>query len=383
MTGGEALVSSLIAHDVHTVSGIPGTHSLAVYDALVDAPQIRHILTRHEQGAAFMADGYARASGEVGVCLSTTGPAVRNTLAPLGTAYGDSSPVLVLASQIPSRLVGQERGFLHECRDQLACLATVTKWCSRVDTVNAVPWAVREAFAQIRRGRPRPAAIEVPCDVLDATDETSVPPPASHEIEAPNAHTLSRAARMLKTAKRPVLWAGGGVITSGACNALRKMAEALQAPVFSTTLGKSSITSDHPLAVGRTVLHPAARKYVESCDLLLAVGTRFTELETERWSLRLPKRLVHIDVDPSEIGRNCPVDVAVVGDARVALEAILEQLDDTPRPGDRMADVARLRHQVWSESHRRSPEAVKLVRTLRAALPRETIVVNDLTIAAF
>ena len=156
MTGGQALVRSLEAHGVTTVFGIPGTHNLAVYDALLDSP-IRHVSARHEQGAAFMADGYARAGGEVGVCLSTTGPAALNTLTPLGTAFSDSSRVLCVASQIQSNFLGRGKGLLHECSGQSGGFRAVTKWWQQATTVEAIPWLVREAFAQLGSGRPRPA----------------------------------------------------------------------------------------------------------------------------------------------------------------------------------------------------------------------------------
>ena len=174
MTGGEAVVRSLAAHNVDTVFGIPGTHNLGIYDALRAMGGIRHILARHEQGAAFMADGYARASGEVGVCISTTGPAALNTLASLGTAFSDSSPVLCIASQIPAEGIGLDKGYLHECQDQLGSFAPVTKWRARADTVEEIPGVMREAFAQMLSGRPRPTAVEIPCDTLDESDEVTM-----------------------------------------------------------------------------------------------------------------------------------------------------------------------------------------------------------------
>ena len=200
MTGGEAVVRSLTAHNVSTVFGIPGTHNLAVYDALREASGIRHILARHEQGAAFMADGYARVSGQVGVCLSTTGPAALNTLASLGTAFSDSSPVLCIASQIPAAGIGLDKGFLHECSDQLASFGPVTKWSARADTVAAIPDVMREAFARMQADRPRPAAVEVPCDVLDAFDDVTIPEPAVALRPEADKEQIEQAARLLREA---------------------------------------------------------------------------------------------------------------------------------------------------------------------------------------
>ena len=384
MTGGEAVVRSLAAHDVDTVFGIPGTHNLGIYDALRAMGGIRHILARHEQGAAFMADGYARASGEVGVCISTTGPAALNTLASLGTAFSDSSPVLCIASQIPAEGIGLDKGYLHECQDQLGSFAPVTKWRARADTVEAIPGVMREAFAQMLSGRPRPTAVEIPCDTLDESDEVTMPAPAAVDRPAPDPDQVERAARLLRAARRPVIWAGGGVISSSAGAEVRQLAERLQAPIFTTVLGKGAVADDHPLAAGATILHPAARAFLAESDLMLAVGTRFTEEETDRWGLCMPDSLIHIDIDPEEIDRNYPATVGVVGDARAALQLINSQLQDLSRQKNgSAAGIAKLRQKIWRYCQARAPEGVELVQTLRKALPRDTIIVSDLTVAAY
>ena len=384
ITGGEAVVRSLAAHNVDTVFGIPGTHNLGIYEALRAAGGIRHILARHEQGAAFMADGYARASGEVGVCISTTGPAALNTLASLGTAFSDSSPVLCIASQIPAEGIGLDKGYLHECQDQLGSFAPVTKWRARADTVEAIPGVMREAFAQMLSGRPRPTAVEIPCDTLDESDEVTMPAPAAVDRPAPDPEQIEQAARLLRTARRPVIWAGGGVISSSAGAEVRQLAERLQAPIFTTVLGKGAVADDHPLAAGATILHPAARAFLAESDLMLAVGTRFTEEETDRWGLCLPDSLIHIDIDSDEIDRNYPATVGVVGDARAALQLINTQLQDLGRQDNgSAAGIAKLRQKIWRYCQARAPEGVELVQTLRKALPRDTIIVSDLTVAAY
>ena len=384
ITGGEAVVRSLAAHNVDTVFGIPGTHNLGIYEALRATGGIRHILARHEQGAAFMADGYARASGEVGVCISTTGPAALNTLASLGTAFSDSSPVLCIASQIPAEGIGLDKGYLHECQDQLGSFAPVTKWRARADTVEAIPGVMREAFAQMLSGRPRPTAVEIPCDTLDESDEVTMPAPAAVDRPAPDPEQIEQAARLLRAARRPVIWAGGGVISSSAGAEVRQLAERLQAPIFTTVLGKGAVADDHPLAAGATILHPAARAFLAESDLMLAVGTRFTEEETDRWGLCLPDSLIHIDIDSDEIDRNYPATVGVVGDARAALQLINAQLQELRRPDNgSAAGIAKMRQEVWRYCQARAPEGVELVQTLRKALPRETIIVSDLTVAAY
>ena len=384
ITGGEAVVRSLEAHQVDTVFGIPGTHNLAIYEALRQTDSIRHILARHEQGAAFMADGYARASGQVGVCLSTTGPAALNTLASLGTAYSDSSPVLCIASQIPAEGIGLDKGFLHECRDQLASFAPVTKWRARADTVDAIPALMREAFAQMLNGRPRPTAVEIPCDTLDDSADLTITAAASAHRLAPDSEQIEQAARLLRAARQPVIWAGGGAIGSNAGDELRQLAERLQAPVFTTVLGKGVLPEDHPLAAGNVLLHPASRAFLAECDLMLAVGTRFTEEETDRWALRMPDSLIHIDIDPEEIDRNYPATVGIVADARAALQQISARLHDVRRQqSDQAAGIADLRQRIWRYCQARAPEGVELVHTLRTALPRDAIIVSDLTVAAY
>ena len=329
-----------------------------------------------------MADGYARAGGQVGVCLSTTGPAALNTLTPLGTAFSDSSRVLCIASQIQAEFLGREKGLLHECSGQSGGFQAVTKWRQTATTVDAIPWLVRDAFAQLGSGRPRPAALEIPCDVLDAAGRPALPAPLETDLEQPCPEELSRACQLLEKARRPVIWAGGGLIRAGASDALTRLAERLQSPVFTTTLGKGAIPEDHPLSAGNTLLHPAGRAYLQTCDLMLAVGTRFKEIETERWHLKLPERLIHMDIDPAEIGRNYEVSAAVVGHARPALEGCLELCRGAAPARDRAREVKELRGRIWSECRQRAPAAVELVECLRAALPRESVLVCDLTAAA-
>ena len=383
VSGGEALAHSLAAEGVTTIFGIPGTHNLAFNDALHEVPQLRHISARHEQGAAFMADGYARASGQVGVCMSTTGPGALNMLVPLGTAYSDSSPVLSIASEIPSGYVGQEKGFFHECRDQLGMFQPVVKWAQRVNAVSAIPWTVRECFARLHSGRPRPVALEVPCDVFDSKGDVAIAEPRPVQPRGAAPEEITAAVDLLKASTRPLIWAGGGLVASGGSAALVQLAETLQAPVCTTVTGRGSITDLHPLSMGRIHLRPEGQEYLANCDLLLAVGTRFPQIETESWSLRLPETVIQIDLDSGEIGRNYPVSCGVVGDARSVLEQLLEGSGDLGGRSGRSQEVASLRKVVLEGHRKRNPEAIQLIETLRKAMPPETIVVNDLTVAVY
>ena len=341
LTGGQALVQTLVAEGVDTLFGIPGSHSLSVYDALLDRPEIRHVLVRHEQGAAFMADGYARSTGRLGVCLTTTGPAALNTLGALATSYGDSCPVLLLCTQIPSAYIDAGKGVYHEVPDQLGMLERVTAFSTRASRVEEISGKLREAIRRARSGRPRPVALELPVDVLDDACEVTIPtacPPSPPDVDRDQ---VERAARLIARSKRPILWAGGGVVSGGACDALARLADRLQAPVLTTNLGKGALPADHPLHLGYLLGQRPVRDYLDGCDLLLAVGTRFSYLATDRWTLRLPETIVHIDVDPEMIGKNYPAALGLVGDAAATLEAILGRLstDSSPRQG-RQAEVA-------------------------------------------
>ncbi len=403
MTGGEAVVGSLEAHNVRTVFGIPGSHNLSIYDALAKSDLIRHIVARHEQGAGFMADGYARACGEPGVCITTTGPAALNTLAALGTAFNDSSPVLLVTSQNPTANLGANKGLIHEISDQLDCFRPVTRLVGRADTITSIPGTVNDTFKGMLEGRHRPAVIEVPSDLLDGQDAVSIPGPIIPQRLKPRYEHVELAAKLLASARRPAIWAGGGVISSDASNELVQLAEAIQAPVFTTVLGKGAIPGDHPLSAGSAILHPLGREFLagskvihprvrpnsttdfQGCDLLLAVGTRFTDEETDSWTLRLPESLIQVDIDTEEISRNYTPTAAVVGDAREVIRALISRLAHAESGSytDRTAEISQLRKDIRHDCIDRAPEGVGLVETLRSALPRDTILVSDLTIAAY
>lgn len=384
LTGGEAVVKSLVAQGTRVVFGIPGTHGLAIFDALHDAPEIRRITTRHEQGATFMADGYARVSGDIGVCLTATGPGAINSLTAMGTAFTDSSPVFNIFTQIPLADIGRGRGHLHEVVDQLSMFTGVTGWKARADTVGAIPGLVRDAFTQMRTGNRLPAALELPRDVLYDSEDVSLLPPAKETAALPDEGSIDAARQAILKARKPIIWAGGGVIASDASPELVGLAECLRAPVVTTVAGKGAIPSDHPLCLGATALHRPVKEFLNGCDLMIAVGTKFDALETSEWSLRLPKTLVQIDVDPETVGRNYEPSVAVVGDPKTVLKELIDRCDgganDRPDPA---GEVGRLRSQVRDALQSRSALAVRLNDEIRTALPRDGIFVGDVTIAAY
>ena len=381
-TGGQVLVEGLDAWGVETVFGMPGIHTLAVYDALYQHPRIRHVTVRHEQGAGFMADGYARAAGRVGVVLTTTGPAAMNALTPLGEAYAESSPVLLIASGLPEGEAGRELGTLHEMRDQFGTLTSVTGQGQRVLAVEEIPLALATAFAALQRHRPRPYILEIPFDVLDAETAieaggpTCLPPPTLPEQGA-----LEAVAGLLDEAARPLLLAGGGA--QGAADQVRQLAECLQAPVGMTVNGLGVVPDDHPLCLGdadsprldakmRNLGRDFGR-WLGQADLVLAIGTRLGERTVRAWDAALG-RLVHLDIDPAVSGRRSPVEVALVGDAGASLQVLLDLLG--PQSRTSAWDMAALAPPL---SGREEGVFAAVLEAMRRVLARDSVTTHDMT----
>jgi len=380
-TGGEWVVEALTAEGTRHVFGIPGVHNLAVYDALFrDGRGIAHVLARHEQGAAFMADGYARASGRPGVVVVTTGPGATNVLTPLVESYAGSQPVLALMSDIPAALIGADVGALHEVPNQIDCFRPVSRLAETIrDAADFAP-AVQRAFALFRSSRPGPVALSLPTDLLmarvvsRANDPTGRPPACDRAL-------IARAAERLASACRPVLVAGGGVVSAGAHEELRAIARRLGAPVISTVMGRGAMPESDPLWVSVLSNKYASQPVLESADVVLAVGCRFAHRSTRGLLLDLhfapEQTLIHLDIDPSVIGKLFPADLAIVGDARDGLEALSAALG----PGGPKAQwqQGRLDALRAARSPRWKPDTGQLIDVLRAALPADGIVVNDQT----
>lgn len=385
MTGGEAVVRSLESEGVRAVFGLPGTHALAMFDALHDAPSIRRITTRHEQGAAYMADGYARASGDVGVCLTSTGPGALNCLSAMATAFADSSPVLNISSQIRASGIGHSKGYFHDVGDQLGMFGEVTGWRARAGSPTEIPWLVHEAMGSMRSGRPRPAALEVPMDVLDATADASLLSSSARSPLQPDPEQIAAAAEALRAARRPVIWAGGGAAGADASAGLTELAETLQAPVITTVTGKGAISERHPLSIVAPPAHfPPLQRYLVDCDVMLVVGSHLSQLDTSEWTMEMPRTIVQVDVDPAEIGRNYPVEVPVVGDAGLAVGGLVAALSSSRGERTSRADeAAELRAAFRCRMEARSPEAVELVGHVQDAVSGGIVVGDVTTFAAW
>ncbi|MFJ8079516.1 thiamine pyrophosphate-binding protein [Streptomyces sp. NPDC096205] len=330
LSGGHALVRALAAHGVTDAFGIPGTHNLEIYRHLTPYG-IRHVAPRHEQGAGYAADGYARVTGRPGVVLTTTGPALLNTMAAVGQAWSDSVPLLVVSPGMPLAHPRLATGMLHEMRSQTEALRGVAAFSHRVSSVAEIDAAVARAFTLFRTGRPRPAHIEVPLDLLTARAPVGpvrlapdVPP------AAPDPNAVDQAVRALAGAVRPALVLGGGARGAGA-ECLR-LAGLLGAPVVTTANGKGIVPETHPLSLGVSLHSSVVQKWLSARDVVVAVGTELAE--SDLWSAPPPVLdgvLVRIDIDPDQMYAGLPADVALVADARTALEALLAEMNGRAR----------------------------------------------------
>ncbi|MDB5075475.1 MAG: putative acetolactate synthase large subunit [Chloroflexi bacterium] len=384
--GGQALVAALKDHGVDTVFGIPGAHTLAIYDALLDEPDIHSVVSRNEGGAGYMADGYARASGKPGVAITITGPGAINALTAVGGAYSDSSPLLVISSQIPSTHLGAGQGYLHEMRDQLGAFDAATDWTARANGVSEIAPAIDAALHHFRDGRPTPAYLEIPLDVLDDPGRESGAPaqlPARRTVPVVDTAAIERAVALLLAAERPVIYAGWGVISANATAELAALAEALGAPVATSVKGKGAIPDDHPLCLGCAwAAEVRASPALAEADVMLAIGTRFT-VRTASWG-RVPiaPTLIHLDVDPIAHDRTVPATVALTGDARDTLRQLLERI--VPAAGNRPRAPrvwGGYRQEVRAAIDRKlveqSPFVAETLHALRESLDRDAIVTND------
>lgn len=382
-SGAQALVEALLAEGVTTLFGIPGVGTLPVYDAFLDNPQLRHIEVRHEQGAIFMADGYARATGEVGVAFSSGGPGSFNTVTAMATSHNDSVPVLHLVNENPAPVRRKGKGHFHDMSDQFGVFRSVTDFGIQAVLADEIPVAVHQAMFALRNRRPRPALVEIAAEALSAPTAVPVAAAAESRPQPPDPEAIAQAAKVLAAAQSPIIWAGGGVATEAAANALRRIAERTGAPVITTQKGKGAIAADHPLHLGNWANEDPVRELINRSDVMLAVGTRFSYFPTGGWALEIPCRIVQIDLDPTEIGRNYRPQIGVVGDAAQSLEALETALATKEYEGSGWRD-ADVRHalELIDKAVGNKPER-QVLDQMRAALPPQALVFNDPTTIAF
>jgi len=389
LTGAQSLIKSLEMEQVEVVFGLPGGCILPAYDPILDSP-IRHILVRHEQGAGHMAEGYAHVTGRPGVAMVTSGPAATNLVTPLCDAYMDSVPMIAITGQVSRPVIGTD-GF-QEC-DTVGITRSVTKHNELIMEPDDIPLLVRQAFRLATTGRPGPVLLDVPKDVLQAPAEWSWP--GDEEVAAslpgykPTAkghpRMIKEAARLIAEARRPVIYAGGGILKSRAAEALRQLAERTGAPVVTTLMARGAFPDDHPLCLGMPGMHGnyTAITAMQKADLLIALGTRFDDRVTGKVGSFAPDaKVIHVDIDPAELGKIRQPDVPIVGDCRQVIGEMVRALE-----GTEPADLHDWKSQIsgWQERfplHYDAPaegDALKpqyVMEVLRDSAPAGTILAS-------
>ena len=381
MTGAQALVRSLAREGVHVIFALPGVQIMHALDALHGEPGIRLVTVRHEQSTTFMADGYARTTGKVGVGLVVPGPGALNATAGLGTAYATSSPVLLISGQIESYNLGKERGALHEVQDLQDVFRPITKWCSRVMSVGAIPDAVHEAMRQMGTSRPRPVELEIPWDVLPAGGDAELSEAEVFSKQSPGQSKIVEAAELLAGARRPLIWAGGGTIRGEASAEVMELATALNAPVITTHQAKGVIPETSPLSLGTFYSgHGPGYRTLPQCDVILAVGSRLHLTPNVPWAFQPHQKLIHIDADPEELGRNHSTQIAIAADSKLGLRALLSELGSNAGASEwSSTELAAIKDEPYREIKGMAPLQVEIIETLRRELDDDAIVVAGTT----
>ena len=380
-TGAQELADALVELGTEVVFGLPGVHNLPLWEALA-ATDIKLIGVRHEQTAGYAADGYARATGRLGVALVTTGPGAANTLGAVGEAMASAAPVLVIATDIPSTLrrPGVVRGVLHETSDQQAMFAPITKGGFTVRAADQVGTTVHRAARLALQPQSGPVYLGVPTDYLRDTVPHRRPPAKPREPEA-DVPDLARAETLLSNSRRPVIWAGGGALRSGAGPAIGKLAETLAAPVITTFAARGLLPLDHPCLAPNPVHSPEVGELWDEADVVLAIGTDFDGLMTQNWLMPKPPKLIAINVDAGDAAKNYRPDITLVGDAR----RIVERLLPKPRAGldDLTLRLAGIGRRVRQRIRDEEPQAADFLSTLDEVVPTDAVFVSDMCVAGY
>ena len=373
-TGGEALAQQLGAEGVRGVFAVPGAQLDWAFDGIAKMDGALQVwTTRHEQGAAYMADGYARASADIGVFMVVPGPGIINAGAALATGYACSSRMLAIVGQLPSEAIGRRYGLLHEVEGQSQLIRSLTKWAALASTPHEIPRLVRTAISEIRRGRPRPAAVEIPSDVLASTCDATICRPQSPPATSPDEHDVMAAAELIRHATAPVIVAGGGVLASRASSELLALGRRIAAPIAMTRNGRGAISDLDVHAVG-----PLGMACVlASADLVIVVGSRFMGLNGTPVKTHPRSKVILLNADPHDMGPPRVADVRIAGDAKEVLDALCAAVDRRGTGGleSRVEAARRTSDRMLAEVE---PQ-MKYVRALRAAIPGDGVLVNELT----
>lgn len=383
ITGGQALVKSLLANGIHTIFALPGVQLDGAFDALYDAQKagdIRIVHTRHEQGAAYMADGFARVTGEMGVCMIVPGPGLLNATAALSTAYACNQPVLCITGQIQSDRIEKGYGQLHEIPNQLGMVRSVTKHAERAMNPDEIPGVLNRAITEMWSGRIRPVEIEIPPDVLFARNEVDLQDAALQRVrDEANPDEIEIAAKLLGRAEKPLIFVGGGVHVSEAWDELREVAELLQAPVIATQNGKGALSDHHYLSQSQY----AGKSLLAEADVVFAIGTRFSEATTFPWGIKAGKTFVQLDVDADMVGKAFPATAGITADAKVGLAALANAIPAHNRSrSSRKNEMLALKEAAEAAAAAVLPQA-EYAGAIRKALPEDGIFVGEMTQIAY
>jgi thiamine pyrophosphate-dependent acetolactate synthase large subunit-like protein len=390
VTGADRLVEAFVALGVDVVFGLPGVHNLSIWEAIAKT-DIRLVGVRHEQTAAYAADGYARATGKLGVALVTTGPGAANTVTATGEAWTVGSPIMIIATDIPTtiRRPGVFRGVLHECRDQAAMFGPVVKHAHTCQSADGVGADVLQVAGIALGGSPGPVYLGVPIDTLTDPAPSGLPPTTSEATSrkgrplAANADDRAAAIAILKSAPRLLIWAGGGSIASGASAAVQALAEKLNAPVLTTYGGKGIMPSTHPLVVNASVLVKDVEELWDQADVVIAIGTDFDAMMTRGWGLKQPAELLVINIDADDASKNYTPTLTLEGDARTILEDLLPDVEQRDGRQFVVDELRAIEDKVWSQIRAESPDAADMLDTLHHVLPDDGILIVDMCVAGY
>ncbi|MCZ6616672.1 MAG: thiamine pyrophosphate-binding protein [Gammaproteobacteria bacterium] len=378
LSGGEALVKSLVREGVEVVFGLPGVQMYGIVAALRDEPSIKFVVTRNEQSTTYMADGYARSTGKPGVVMVVPGPGIYNAGGGLATAFSRSSPVVLIAGQIPRATIGKNLGGLHEVNDQKEITRPITKWQKLVLRPSEVPAAIHEAFRQAQSDRPSPVHFELPPETMVEREEVTLLEPAQITRKVPEKSVIEQAARELAAAKKPVIYAGGGIARSNAEVELVAFAEAAQIAVLTSAGGKGTISERHPLALGGS-LGPAGqlKKYIEDADVIVGIGTRFSM----RNQAGNGARLIHIDADPEMIGHVHENSLGLVGDAKATLPLLMQALEAAGGGtwGSPVGEIAEIQDRLANAEEELNRPQEDYLRALQDAVPGDAVMIFGMT----
>ncbi len=371
---GEATIELLEQYGVDTLFGIPGVHTLEFCRGL-NRSKIHHVRARNEQGAGFMADGYARASGKPGVALVISGPGVTNALTAIGQAYADSIPLLLLSSDAPSYSLGKGWGCLHEVSCLTDTTAPLTAFSATAMSADEVPGLITRAFSIFASERPRPVHIAIPIDILEMTVKGQWIAEALPRRPAPTAKKIERACDLLRSARQPMICVGGGAAL--AFESITEIAERLGAAVIGSTAGKGVIDDAHPLSLSAGTVRGEVQQYLKKADVVLAIGTELSEVDSFVETLEINGKIIRVDLDSRKMNDLYPTEVAIIGSARTTCKAIAQSLGELQPRAETEAEVAAIRAAILNHLSDSEARHCKALKVLRDVLPEETIVMGD------